>query len=155
MPRICDGILVRMSRTFKTVDYDQALALTLRLGDCLPSDHLARFLFFGTFQFLSPQCISSEGLPPLPEGDRKEYNATSGSSVVGLPPLPEGDRKGHYPSTSHNVVSNPVNKGDWVPAGTTTSRARMARVMPTNIIRRSRSAASCCSSSSSPSGTIA
>ena len=33
-----------MSRIFKTVDYDQALDLTVRLGDCLPPDHLARFM---------------------------------------------------------------------------------------------------------------
>src|SRR5436189_476500 len=33
-----------MSRTFKTVDYDRALDLTVRLGDCLPPDHLARFV---------------------------------------------------------------------------------------------------------------
>jgi transposase len=33
-----------MSRTFKTVDYDQALDLRVRLGDCLPPDHLARFV---------------------------------------------------------------------------------------------------------------
>jgi transposase len=33
-----------MSRTFKTVDYGQALDLTVRLGDCLPPDHLARFV---------------------------------------------------------------------------------------------------------------
>src|SRR6266702_6838168 len=33
-----------MSRTFKTVDYDQALDLTVRLGGCLPPDHLARFV---------------------------------------------------------------------------------------------------------------
>jgi len=33
-----------MSRTLKTVDYDQALELTVRLGDCLPPDHLARFV---------------------------------------------------------------------------------------------------------------
>src|SRR5258708_17006043 len=33
-----------MSRTFKTVDYAQALDLTVRLGDCLPPDHLARFV---------------------------------------------------------------------------------------------------------------
>ncbi len=33
-----------MSRTFKKVDYDQALDLTVRLGDCLPSNHLARFV---------------------------------------------------------------------------------------------------------------
>src|SRR5437660_6693106 len=33
-----------MSRTFKKVDYDQALDLTVRLGDCLPPDHLARFV---------------------------------------------------------------------------------------------------------------
>jgi hypothetical protein len=33
-----------MSRTCKTVDYNQALDLTVRLGDCLPPDHLARFV---------------------------------------------------------------------------------------------------------------
>jgi transposase len=33
-----------MSRTFKKVDYAQALDLTIRLGDCLPPDHLARFV---------------------------------------------------------------------------------------------------------------
>ena len=33
-----------MKRTFKTVDYDQALDLTVRLGDCVPPDHLARFV---------------------------------------------------------------------------------------------------------------
>jgi transposase len=33
-----------MSRTFKKVDYEQALELTVRLGDCLPPEHLARFV---------------------------------------------------------------------------------------------------------------
>jgi len=33
-----------MSRRFKKVDYDQALDLTVRLGDCLPPDHMARFV---------------------------------------------------------------------------------------------------------------
>jgi hypothetical protein len=33
-----------MNRRFKKVDYDQALDLTVRLGDCLPPDHLARFV---------------------------------------------------------------------------------------------------------------
>ncbi len=33
-----------MKRTFKSVDYDQALDLTVRLGDCLPPEHLARFV---------------------------------------------------------------------------------------------------------------
>ena len=33
-----------MSRIFKTVDYEQALELTVRLGDCLPPEHLARFV---------------------------------------------------------------------------------------------------------------
>jgi hypothetical protein len=33
-----------LSRTFKSVDYDQALELTVRLGDCMPPDHLARFV---------------------------------------------------------------------------------------------------------------
>src|SRR5438552_11536177 len=42
--RVWDGILLSMSRTFKTVDYDRALDLTVRLGDCLPPDHLARFV---------------------------------------------------------------------------------------------------------------
>jgi transposase len=35
---------MRMKRTFKTVNYDQALDLTVRLGDCLPPEHLARFV---------------------------------------------------------------------------------------------------------------
>lgn len=33
-----------MSRTFKKVDYDLVLDLTVRLGDCLPPNHLARFV---------------------------------------------------------------------------------------------------------------
>lgn len=33
-----------MSRIFKKADYEQTLNLTIRLGDCLPSDHLARFV---------------------------------------------------------------------------------------------------------------
>jgi transposase len=33
-----------MSRTFKTVDYEATLDTTVRLGDCLPEDHLARFV---------------------------------------------------------------------------------------------------------------
>ena len=33
-----------MSRNFKTVDYDATLDVTVRLGDCLPPDHLARFV---------------------------------------------------------------------------------------------------------------
>jgi len=33
-----------MKRRFKKVDYEQALDLTVRLGDCLPPDHLARFV---------------------------------------------------------------------------------------------------------------
>ena len=33
-----------MSRAYKTVDYQAALDVTVRLGDCLPPDHLARFV---------------------------------------------------------------------------------------------------------------
>jgi len=33
-----------MTRTFKTVNYDTALDLTVRLGDCLPPEHLAHFV---------------------------------------------------------------------------------------------------------------
>ena len=33
-----------MSRQFKTVDYDATLDTSVRLGDCLPPDHLARFV---------------------------------------------------------------------------------------------------------------
>src|SRR5512134_2421933 len=33
-----------MKRTFKTADYDATLDVTVRLGDCLPADHLARFV---------------------------------------------------------------------------------------------------------------
>src|SRR5438045_9176063 len=44
MALVSDDILLSMRRTFKTVDYDQALDLTVRLGDCLPPEHLARFV---------------------------------------------------------------------------------------------------------------
>src|ERR1700712_281032 len=33
-----------MSRQFKTVDYAATLDTSVRLGDCLPPDHLARFV---------------------------------------------------------------------------------------------------------------
>ncbi len=33
-----------MTRTFKTADYEATLDVTVRLGDCLPPDHLARFV---------------------------------------------------------------------------------------------------------------
>ncbi len=33
-----------MSRTFKTVDYQATLDVTVRLGDCVPPNHLARFV---------------------------------------------------------------------------------------------------------------
>src|SRR5215467_3064118 len=33
-----------MDRTFKTVDYQATLDVTVRPGDCLPPDHLARFV---------------------------------------------------------------------------------------------------------------
>lgn len=33
-----------MARKFKTVDYEKALDITVTLGDCLPPDHLARFI---------------------------------------------------------------------------------------------------------------
>ena len=41
---VSDGILENMSRTSKKVDYEQALDLTVRLGDCLPPEHLARLV---------------------------------------------------------------------------------------------------------------
>jgi len=43
VPTSC-ATLIRMSRTFKTADYDATLDLTIRLGDCVPPDHLARFV---------------------------------------------------------------------------------------------------------------
>ncbi len=33
-----------MTRTFKIVDYEATLDVTVRLGDCVPPDHLARFV---------------------------------------------------------------------------------------------------------------
>src|SRR6266702_5516500 len=44
VPLVSHAILVVMSRNFKKVDYAQALDLTVRLGDCLPPEHLARFV---------------------------------------------------------------------------------------------------------------
>jgi hypothetical protein len=35
-----------MARKFKTVDYKEALEMTVRIGDVLPPDHLARFVVF-------------------------------------------------------------------------------------------------------------
>jgi len=37
-------MLVSISRRFKKGDYDQALDLTVGLGDCLPPEHLVRFV---------------------------------------------------------------------------------------------------------------
>ena len=60
-----------MSRTFKTVDYTQALDLTVRLGDCLPPDHLARFVVDSVAQLdlsaLYARYGSRGGEPSAPE----------------------------------------------------------------------------------------
>src|SRR5438552_5143442 len=60
-----------MSRRFKTVNYDQALELTVRLGDCLASDHLARFVVDSVAQLdlsaLYAQYGTRGGEPYAPE----------------------------------------------------------------------------------------
>jgi len=60
-----------MSRTFKKVDYEQALELTVRLGDCLPPDHLARFVVDSVAQLdlsaLYAQYGTRGGEPYAPE----------------------------------------------------------------------------------------
>ncbi|EFH83039.1 IS1182 family transposase [Ktedonobacter racemifer] len=60
-----------MSRVFKTVDYAQALDLTVRLGDCLPPDHLAHFVVDSVAQLdlsaLYAQYGSRGGQPYAPE----------------------------------------------------------------------------------------
>jgi len=60
-----------MDRTFKTVDYQAALDVTVRLGDCLPPDHLARFAVDAVAQLdLSPiyaRYGSRGGEPYAPE----------------------------------------------------------------------------------------
>lgn len=60
-----------MSRTFKKVDYDRALDLTVRLGDCLPPDHLARFVVDSVAQLdlsaLYAQYGARGGEPYAPE----------------------------------------------------------------------------------------
>ena len=60
-----------MDRTFKTVDYVAALDVTVRLGDCLPPDHLARFVVDAVAQLdLSPVYArygSRGGEPYAPE----------------------------------------------------------------------------------------
>ena len=33
-----------MSRQYKTIDYEATLDSTVRLGDCLPAEHLSRFV---------------------------------------------------------------------------------------------------------------
>ena len=60
-----------MSREFKTVDYQATLDVTVRLGDCLPPDHLARFVVDAVAQLdLSPiyaRYGSRGGEPYAPE----------------------------------------------------------------------------------------
>jgi len=60
-----------MDRTYKTVDYQAALDMTVRLGDCLPPDHLARFVVDAVAQLdLSPiyaRYGSRGGEPYAPE----------------------------------------------------------------------------------------
>jgi transposase len=60
-----------MSRTFKTVNDEQALELTVRLGDCLPPDHLARFVVDSVAQLdlsaLYAQYGTRGGEPYAPE----------------------------------------------------------------------------------------
>jgi transposase len=60
-----------MDRTYKTVDYQAALDVTVRLGDCLPPDHLARFVVDAVSQLdLSPiygRYGSRGGEPYAPE----------------------------------------------------------------------------------------
>src|SRR6266702_7278323 len=71
MPLASDGILMGRSRTFKTVNYEQALELTVRLGDCLPPDHLARFVVDSVAQLdlsaLSANMEHAVGNPTLPK----------------------------------------------------------------------------------------
>lgn len=60
-----------MSRTFKTVDYQATLDVSVRLGDCVPPGHLARFVVDAIAQLdLSPMYArygSRGGEPYAPE----------------------------------------------------------------------------------------
>jgi transposase len=60
-----------MSRTFTKVDHEQLFDVTVRPGDCLPSDHLARSVIDRVAQLdLSALCVqygSSGGKPYAPE----------------------------------------------------------------------------------------
>jgi len=61
-----------MSRTFKTVDYEAARDLTVRLGDCLPPEHLACFVVDSValldLSALYARYGSRGGEPYAPEG---------------------------------------------------------------------------------------
>src|SRR4029453_9452831 len=60
-----------MSRTFKTADYDATLDVSVRLGDCLPPDHLAGFVGDTIAQLdlsaLYDRDVSPGGQPYAPE----------------------------------------------------------------------------------------
>ncbi len=60
-----------MSRSFKTADYEATLNQTVRLGDCLPPDHLARFIVDVIAQLdcapLSARYATRGGAPYAPE----------------------------------------------------------------------------------------
>ncbi|MGZ3629234.1 MAG: hypothetical protein ACXVDN_16425 [Ktedonobacteraceae bacterium] len=51
-----------MSRTFKSVDYALALDLTVRVGDCLPPDHLTRFMVDSV---ATPDLTSQPSIPGM------------------------------------------------------------------------------------------
>jgi len=58
-----------MSRSFKTVDHEAALDLSVRLGECLPPEHLARFVV---------DCIDLLDLAPL----YARYGARGGAAYA-------------------------------------------------------------------------
>ena len=51
-----DGRIPSMARQFKTVDYEESLKQTVTIEECLPTDHLARFIV-GIIALLDLSCI--------------------------------------------------------------------------------------------------
>src|SRR5205807_1962962 len=82
-----------MSRTFKTVDYDQALDLTVRLGDCLPPDHDTLATFRRTF------------LPELKDLFVQVLLLAQEAGVLKLGTISLDGTKIHADASKHNAVS--------------------------------------------------
>src|SRR5258707_338011 len=71
-----------MSRTFKKVDDDRVLDLTVRLGGCLPPNHLARFVVDSVYYLGIRSGTTRKLIHPFRERERTETWPPSRNRLV-------------------------------------------------------------------------